>query len=85
MKLTFLGTRGEIEARTLERQRPAAIVVIHAHPDHAWGLRDGAPCPVWATEDVDLYIAGSAASAGSTPSSPTTARRWCCAGAAARG
>jgi phosphoribosyl 1,2-cyclic phosphodiesterase len=27
-----------------------AIVVTHAHPDHAWGLKDGAPCPVFATE-----------------------------------
>lgn len=78
MKLTFLGTRGEIEARTrrhrmhtslevayrgrrvmidagadwkgrLDEVRPHAIVVTHAHPDHAWGLEDGAPCPVHAT------------------------------------
>ncbi len=26
-----------------------AIVVTHAHPDHAWGLKEGAPCPVYAT------------------------------------
>jgi len=26
--------------------RPDAIVLTHAHPDHAAGLRDGAPCPV---------------------------------------
>ena len=79
MKLTFLGTRGEIEARTrrhymhssllisyrsaalmidcgldwlgkFERLRPSAIVLTHAHPDHAWGLRDGAPCPVHAPQ-----------------------------------
>lgn len=80
MKLTFLGTRGEIEARTRRhrmhtsllveyrkgrvmidagqdwtqaiheiRPRPHAIVITHAHPDHAWGLEDGAPAPVWAT------------------------------------
>lgn len=30
--------------------RPHAIVVTHAHPDHAWGLADGAPCPVYATD-----------------------------------
>jgi len=78
MKLTFLGTRGEIESRTqlhrrhtalavdyrrrrvmidcgtdwtnhIDRVRPRAIVITHAHPDHAWGLRAGAPCPVYAT------------------------------------
>ncbi len=79
MKLVFLGTRGEIEARTrrhrmhssllvsyrstrvmidcgldwlgkFERLRPTAIVLTHAHPDHAWGLRNGAPCPVYAPQ-----------------------------------
>jgi phosphoribosyl 1,2-cyclic phosphodiesterase len=77
--LTFLGTRGEIEARTrrhrmhtsllvsyrsanvmidcgldwlgkLKRVDPSAIVLTHAHPDHAWGLKRGAPCPVYAPE-----------------------------------
>jgi len=28
-----------------------AILVTHAHPDHSWGLKRGAPCPVYATED----------------------------------
>jgi phosphoribosyl 1,2-cyclic phosphodiesterase len=79
MKLTFLGTRGEIEARTrrhrrhssllvshsrrrvmidcgadwlrlVHRVRPHGILLTHAHPDHAFGLARGAPCPVWATE-----------------------------------
>src|SRR5438093_6982199 len=79
MKLTFLGTRGEIEARTrrhhmhssllisyrgaavmidcgldwlgrFERLPLSAIVLTHAHPDHASGLRDGAPCPVHAPQ-----------------------------------
>jgi len=79
MQLTFLGTRGEIDARTrrhrmhtsllvsyrnarvmidcgldwlgkIERLGPSAIVLTHAHPDHAWGLRNGAPCPVHAPE-----------------------------------
>ncbi len=88
MKLTFLGTRGEIEARSALHQRhssllveyhgrrvmidcgadwrgllanvaPEAIVLTHAHPDHAWGLKGGAPCPVYATpatwEDIAAY------------------------------
>ena len=79
MNLTFLGTRGEIDARTrrhrmhtsllvsyrhanvmidcgldwlgkLQRASPKAIVLTHAHPDHAWGLKQGAPCPVYAPE-----------------------------------
>jgi glyoxylase-like metal-dependent hydrolase (beta-lactamase superfamily II) len=25
-------------------------VLTHAHPDHAWGLKRGAPCPVHAPE-----------------------------------
>src|SRR5437763_9664529 len=81
MKLTFLGTRGEIGARTrrhrmhssllvslrgrevmidcgldwlgnFERLGPDAIVLTHAHPDHAWGLRNGAPCPVHAPQST---------------------------------
>jgi len=88
MKLTFLGTRGEIDARTRRHRRhcsllveyrrrrvmidcgedwlgeisnvnPGAIVLTHAHPDHAMGLKRGAPCPVWATSEtwgcVDEY------------------------------
>ena len=86
--LTFLGTRGEIEARTrrhrmhtsllvsyrsanvmidcgldwlrkLNRVAPSAIVLTHAHPDHAWGLKRGAPCPVYAPQktwqELQLY------------------------------
>lgn len=81
MKLEFLGTRGNIEARTRRHHMhssllvsyygqavmvdcgedwlsavhdvaPDAIVVTHAHPDHAWGLKEGAPCPVFATEEA---------------------------------
>jgi phosphoribosyl 1,2-cyclic phosphodiesterase len=33
-----------------QRLHPRAIVLTHAHPDHAWGLRDGAPCPVHAPQ-----------------------------------
>jgi phosphoribosyl 1,2-cyclic phosphodiesterase len=81
MKLTFLGTRGEIEARTprhrmhssllvthrgkkvmidcgldwlgkFQRLHPDAIVLTHAHPDHAWGLRRGTTCPVHAPKET---------------------------------
>lgn len=78
MKLTFLGTRGYIEAANDRHRRhsallvrygetdvmvdcgadwkgefreigPDAIVLTHAHPDHAFGLEDGADCRVYAT------------------------------------
>lgn len=87
MKITFLGTRGNIEASTNEHQNhssimvsynkkevmidcgadwlervhqinPPAIVLTHGHPDHAFGLENGAPCPVYATEETFDFIAG---------------------------
>jgi phosphoribosyl 1,2-cyclic phosphodiesterase len=87
VKLTFLGTRGEIEARTrwhrmhtsllvshrgadvmidcgldwlgkFERLHPCAIVLTHAHPDHAWGLKKGAPCPVHAPQKTWQTLQG---------------------------
>ena len=36
----------------LDRVKPDAIVLTHAHPDHAWGLRDGFDGPVLATVDT---------------------------------
>ena len=33
-----------------ERRHPSAIVLTHAHPDHAWGLKRSAPCPVYAPQ-----------------------------------
>src|SRR6266700_5082090 len=87
MRLTFLGTRGEIDARTrrhrmhssllvsyrdasvmidcgldwlgkFERLHPNAIVLTHAHPDHAWGLKKGAPCPVHASQKTWRALEG---------------------------
>jgi phosphoribosyl 1,2-cyclic phosphodiesterase len=40
------------------RIRPPAILLTHAHPDHADGLRDGAPCPVYAAVETWQEIAG---------------------------
>jgi len=87
MKLTFLGTRGYIEAVTDEHRmhtstlvtyrgrsvridcgedwlgrcgevRTQAIFVTHCHPDHAWGLKLGAPAPVYATAESWQEMAG---------------------------
>jgi phosphoribosyl 1,2-cyclic phosphodiesterase len=41
-----------------ERLRPGAIVLTHAHPDHAWGLKNGAPCPVHAPEKTWQTLQG---------------------------
>lgn len=43
---------GEDWLGELEDLHPRAIIVTHAHPDHAWGLREGSPAPVWATEET---------------------------------
>ncbi|TET06744.1 MBL fold metallo-hydrolase [Candidatus Dependentiae bacterium] len=79
MKITFIGTRGYIDAKSRRHRRhssaiisyrskrvmidcgldwrkkvwkvnPDSIVITHGHPDHAFGLKDGSPCPVYATE-----------------------------------
>jgi phosphoribosyl 1,2-cyclic phosphodiesterase len=36
---------------------PTAIVITHAHPDHAFGLAGGAPCPVYASEETWSLVA----------------------------
>jgi ribonuclease BN (tRNA processing enzyme) len=35
----------------VEAIEPRAILITHAHPDHAAGLRGGAPCPVFAAAE----------------------------------
>jgi phosphoribosyl 1,2-cyclic phosphodiesterase len=39
---------------------PTAIVLTHAHPDHAGGLAAGAQCPVYATTKTWTLLSGSA-------------------------
>src|SRR5699024_5518609 len=34
-----------------KKYKPSALFITHAHPDHAWGLKNGAPCPVYATKE----------------------------------
>ncbi len=38
--------------KSLPAVGPTAIVLTHAHPDHAFGLAGGAPCSVYATEET---------------------------------
>jgi phosphoribosyl 1,2-cyclic phosphodiesterase len=40
---------GESWAGRISELKPRAIVITHPHPDHAFGLKDGAPCSVYAT------------------------------------
>jgi phosphoribosyl 1,2-cyclic phosphodiesterase len=40
----------------LDAVAPNAIVLTHAHPDHAWGLAHGAPCPVYATAETLVLL-----------------------------
>ena len=42
--------------KAFRRLAPTAIVLTHGHGDHAFGLADGAPCPVYATEETWALI-----------------------------
>jgi phosphoribosyl 1,2-cyclic phosphodiesterase len=55
IEISYLGHRVIIDRgadwlRVRRRFNAEAILLTHAHPDHAWGLRNGAPCPVYATD-----------------------------------
>jgi len=43
---------GEDWLGKIRKVSPEAIIITHAHPDHVWGLKKGAPCPVYATRDA---------------------------------
>jgi len=43
---------GESWLGKFSRFNPRAIVITHAHPDHALGLKEGSPCPVYATAET---------------------------------
>jgi phosphoribosyl 1,2-cyclic phosphodiesterase len=49
---------GEDWLDRLAELAPDAVLVTHAHPDHAWGLKAGAPCPVYATKAAWRDMAG---------------------------
>ncbi|MBD3426419.1 MAG: MBL fold metallo-hydrolase [Candidatus Omnitrophica bacterium] len=57
MMVSYYTTRllvdcGEDWLGRVEELSPDAIVLTHAHPDHAWGLKRCAPCPVHATAET---------------------------------
>jgi ribonuclease BN (tRNA processing enzyme) len=47
---------GENQAGRLGQIRPDAIVLSHAHPDHAWGLKEGSAAPVFASAATHALI-----------------------------
>jgi phosphoribosyl 1,2-cyclic phosphodiesterase len=43
---------GEDWLERIDEMNPKALVITHAHPDHVGGLKQGAPCPVYATKET---------------------------------
>jgi phosphoribosyl 1,2-cyclic phosphodiesterase len=41
---------------SVQRIAPTAVILTHAHPDHAAGLSASAPCPVYATSETWTLI-----------------------------
>jgi ribonuclease BN (tRNA processing enzyme) len=50
--LYFLIDCGEDWKGKLQELNPHAIVITHAHPDHSFALKEGAPCRVYAPEEA---------------------------------
>jgi ribonuclease BN (tRNA processing enzyme) len=48
---------GENRRGRLASIAPDSIFISHAHPDHAWGLSEGAPMPVFASEATHELLA----------------------------
>jgi phosphoribosyl 1,2-cyclic phosphodiesterase len=44
--------------KPLRQVAPTAIVLTHGHGDHAFGLAEGAPCPVYGTTETFALIDG---------------------------
>ena len=42
--------------KAMKSVAPTAIVLTHGHSDHAFGLADGVPCPVYATPETFSLI-----------------------------
>jgi phosphoribosyl 1,2-cyclic phosphodiesterase len=42
----------------IEEVSPDVIMITHAHPDHADGLKNGAPCPVYASGETHEIMSG---------------------------
>lgn len=49
---------GETFLKKLNKIKPDHIVITHAHPDHAFGLKNGCKCFVWATKEAWKTLKG---------------------------